>query len=150
MERAYAPSRAGRSRLRDAFARTAETARSRKVKWQARLKGATGGSGAHSGIWFEDDALVVESVDRDSPAQRTGVKVGMRLLQVDGVHVDSIRKVVGILRRSKDHLAVLTFEKDGRAVVDINDLEEMLREEHEHRRAKYPDRHEKALWQEIV
>lgn len=69
-------------------------------------------------VFFSDDkdALVIFRVDKDSPADKAGIKVGDRIVAVDGVTVESLgyEKSVNSIKRELGETVVLTAKRNGK------------------------------------
>lgn len=78
---------------------------------------------AHLGIYVEADAdgLRIESIEKDSPAERSGLKVGDRIVGVNGqpvTTVDALR--TAITTQVQGDGAALTVSRDGKSLaVDV-------------------------------
>jgi serine protease Do len=69
--------------------------------------------------------VVVDEVQRDSPAEKAGVKPGDRIVEFDGEHVRSARQFTRVVRESVPdrQIAMVVTRGDGRVTMDVRPVE---------------------------
>lgn len=87
----------------------------------------TRGSGAYAGFYPSKDSayasrIIIGSIQKDSPAQKSGLKINDQLLTVDGVGVRSWKEFKDYLKEKKpgDTLALEIFRPLGKPYINLN------------------------------